>query len=156
MSHRDHRDEHEGCPVSRPWDRWCSRYRYPSQLVEQALSDILTLSEDDIRIFFDLYKKDHDFWKTRRLARTPYISLLEGWSELERRSATFEVDSLIKVLGEGWLEGQTREYHIERALFRKRQYVAIQYLYAYGMFDMRTGKIKMANLAKLDKTKKMG
>lgn len=145
---RDHRDEHEGCEVFWPWLKWCSKYRYASQLVGFALKDIETLCDDEeVGRMFELYnrKEGREIWKRRTDARAKYISVLEGWNEDDQFAARVSAQSLSEIRKDPTLE----EGIYQEQMRIKRVWKAAHVLYAYGMFDGRTGKIKMSNLDKL-------
>lgn len=145
---RDHRDEHDGCKVFWPWLKWCNKYRYASQLVGFALEDIESLSDDEeVDRMFRLYnrKVDKHYWKHRTYARAKYICVLEGWDEEDQFSARASAKSLSKIRKDPSLE----EEIYQEQMRIKRVWQAAHVFYAYGMFDMRTGKIKMSNLDKL-------
>lgn len=146
---RDHRDEHPGCDVMWPWLKWCSKYRYASQLVEYALKDIETLSNDEeLARMFKLYnrKDGRDIWKRRTDARAKYITTLEGWDEDDQFSARVAAESWASIVR----KDPSKEEEIYQEQMRiKRVWKAAHVLYAYGMFNTRTGKIELDRLKKL-------
>lgn len=149
MSHRDHRDEHEGCDVFWPWLKWCSKYRYASQLVGFALEDIETLSDDEeVDRMFELYNRKtsgKNYWKHRTDARAKYISVLEGWDEEDR----FAARSSAQLLSEMHKDPSLEEGIYQDQMRIKRVWKAAHVLYAYGMFNPKTGKIEVDRLKKL-------
>ena len=147
-NNRDHRDEHEGCKAMWPWLKWCSKYRYASQLVGFALEDIKNLSDDEeTDRMFELYnrKEGRDIWKRRSDARSKYIRVLEGWDEEDRRSARFSAQGLAELKNDPELE----EGLYQELMRTNRVWKAAHVLYAYGMFNTRTGKIEVDRIKKL-------
>lgn len=147
---RDHREEHEGCKAMWPWLKWCSRYRYASQLVGYALEDIKGVPEEVLDQKFQFYRTNN-YWKRRSDTRAKYIQAHAGWEELEREAIEHMTDYMIEDFGPNpsYFEGRTREEEIEHRVFEHQQKLAIHVLYAYGMFNPRTGKIELDRLKKL-------
>jgi len=148
---RDHRDEHPGCKVMWPWLKWCSNYRYASQLVGYALEDVAKWPEEEWRPFYNICVQYHDVTRTRSGNRDTYISFREGWHEDEVESNTFECKAMWKSLGgdHEHFEGKTLEEYTAHRWQYKQMVKAVNVLYAYGMFDKKTGQIKLDNLKKL-------
>lgn len=146
---RDHRDEHPGCKAMWPWLKWCSRYRYASQLVGFALEDIKNLSNDtEIDRTFELYNRKTEgtnYWKHRSDARAKYIQVLEGWDEEDRESTRFSAQGLAELKNDPNLE----EGIYQEMMRMQRVWKATHVLYAYGMFNTRTGKIEVDRIKKL-------
>lgn len=146
---RDHRDEHPGCKVMWPWLKWCNKYRYAYQLVTLALKDIETMDEKDFQRHFEICKQYDDVSKYRSGVRSAYIAHIERWHEvdveLEKESARRLHDNFGPKLLNGW----TIEEEFEYMWMRQQQSKAVSVLYAYGMFNKRTGKIELDRLSKL-------
>jgi hypothetical protein len=147
---RDHRDEHPGCKVFWPWLRWCSNYRYASQLVQMCLDDIQTMEPKLFSDIFQNCKRYDDVTKRRSGARSAYIAHREKWSE-DYESKREEVQRLYKYipLGDSFYEGRNLDEQVEYEWFRGQQIKAVQVLYAYNMFNKKTGQVNLDNLKKL-------
>lgn len=146
---RDHRDEHPGCKVFWPWLKWCSKYRYASQLVNLALKDIETMDEKDFQRHFEICKQYDDVSKHRSGVRSAYIAHIERWHEDDVEFEKESAQRLRDNFGEKFLGGRTVEEEFEHMWMRKQQSKAVAVLYAYGMFNKRTGKIELDRLSKL-------
>lgn len=103
----------------------------------------------DLQRHFEICKSYDDVTKHRSGARSSYIAHVERWHEddvnFERASAKMLFDDL----GIDRLEGRTAEEQFERMWMRSQQTKAVNLLYAYGMFNKRTGKIELDRLSKL-------
>lgn len=148
---RDHRDEHPGCKVMWPWLKWCSNYRYASQLVGYALEDVATMDKESFDFTFQNCRRFHGVTRMRRENRNTYISYREGWreDEYEELEATTRFMGEHIPMGDPFYQGRSFEEHIQHLLFHRQQVAAVHVLYAYGMFDNSTGILVLDNLKKL-------
>lgn len=148
---RDHRDEHEGCKVMWPWLRWCSRYRYASQLVGYALEDVKTMEPELFASIFQNCKRYHDVTRHRSSARSSYIAHREKSHEVDYEMKREEVQRFYKyiALGDPFYNGRDYEQEVAHQWMRGQQIEAVQVLYAYGMLNKKTGQIELDNLKKL-------
>lgn len=147
---RDHRDEHPGCKVMWPWLRWCSNYRYGSQLVQMCLDDIQTMDPQDLYAQFRNCRQYHSVTKYRSGVRSAYIAHKEKWSE-----DYDEIEHSVRIMGDfippgdAFYQGRSFREEVDHQFFQRQQVKAVSVLYAYGMFDRSTGVIVLDNLKKL-------
>jgi len=148
---RDHRDEHPGCKVMWPWLKWCSNYRYASQLVGYALEDVAKWPEKEWRPFYNICVQYHDVTRYRSGARSAYINYRERFADDEWAFHLEECRINMDMLGEDddYFEGRTYEEYVEHRWEHKQMVKAVNVLYAYGMFNKKTGQIELDNLKKL-------
>lgn len=134
-----------------PWLRWCSNYRYASQLVGYALEDLAKWSEEDWRPFYLINKKYDQTTSKRQGVRDTYIAFREGWHEDEIESNAFECELIWNRLGgdHRGFDGMNLEEYTAHRLAYKQMVKAVNVLYAYGMFNKKTGQIELDNLKKL-------
>lgn len=147
MEFRDHRKEHEGCDAVFPWLNSCSRWKSRRKMVEMCLEDIKDMDKDLFDKLYQVKRDHHAVAKSRYSARDKYISIVEGWNEEEQ--------SIARDMAEWRFEhgnmffGKTVEEDVEHVLKRERQSQALSVIYAYGMFNKKTGKIELDRLNKL-------
>lgn len=146
---RDHRDEHPGCRVMWPWLRWCSRYRYASQLVAYALEDSKTMDPKRLESQFRNCRHYHSVTKYRSGARSSYISHKEKWSDYDETEDSVRMMGDLIPVGDSFYQGRSFREQVDHLHFQSQQIKAVNVLYAYGMFDRSTGVIVLDNLKKL-------
>jgi len=134
-----------------PWLRWCSNYRYASQLVALALEDIKDMSEDDFKWAFGWCHDYDEIQSHRSSARSGYIAHIERWHEDDIEQLKWSIDYMAKELDRdgAYFEGRTPEEQFEHEWKLKQQKKAVVVLYAYNMFNKRTGQIELDRLKKL-------
>jgi hypothetical protein len=148
---RDHRDEHPGCKVFWPWLKWCSNYRYASQLVQMCLDDIQTMDPLHVKSQFDICKRYDDVTRYRSGVRSAYIAHREKWNEDEYG----EVEASVRIMGDyipvgdKFYEGRSYREQVDHLWFQRQQTKAVNVLYAYGMFDKSTGVIVLDKIKNL-------
>lgn len=148
MSKKDHRKEHEGCDAVFPWLLSCSRYKSRRKLVEMCLEDVKTMEPERFEFLYRNNREYHDVAHYKSSARSAYIAIIEGWREDEYEHELY-MANWSKEQGYDILEGKTPEEYAKHMMWRKQQGKALDVLYAYGMFNHRTGKIELDRLNKL-------
>ena len=132
-----------------PWLKWCSNYRYASQLVGYALEDVKTMEKEAFDRHFQICKMYDDTSSHRSGARSAYIAHRERWHEDDVQFEKESAERYVEMFKDRPGATGTAEEEFEKMWMRMQQSKAVQVLYAYGMFNKKTGQIKLDNLKKL-------
>lgn len=114
-----------------------------------ALEDVRTMPEEEFRSHYAICKMYHNVSKHRSGVRSSYIAHRERWHEDDVAFEKESAQRLVEMLAGSPGTTRTAEAKFEDMWMRKQQTRAVSVLYAYGMFDKRTGEIELDNLKKL-------